>query len=287
MPTADEWTTFAEQLREPLDPSEVDFRVQGDVDEANQTARVVAYIDARAVDERLDTVVGVGNWSFEWEPLLIEKGEVQIAKGTITIFGVSKSDVGTASNTEPSKGCVSDALKRAAARWGIGRYLYGLRSGRAAVKKYGRSWAITDEALRGLRAKLPRPGTQATRRAPEVLPEAEAHRDAAQQAPRQLRPNPVADLAAQIVRSEDQSALCDRLRDVCNFSTTAQVDTWLNQHIRPEADPRGPIDALKLRSGGSNMTIAELKVANERLDKAAAKHQPALASAPAPAQAGR
>jgi hypothetical protein len=49
-----------------------------------------------------------------------------VAKGTITIHGISKSDVGDASNFEGNKGCVSDALKRAAVQWGVGRYLYSL-----------------------------------------------------------------------------------------------------------------------------------------------------------------
>ncbi len=49
-----------------------------------------------------------------------------MALGTLTVHGVSKSDVGTASQWEASKGCASDALKRAAVHFGIGRYLYAL-----------------------------------------------------------------------------------------------------------------------------------------------------------------
>ena len=49
-----------------------------------------------------------------------------MAKGTITIHGVSKSDLGDASNWEGNKGTVSDALKRPGVMWSIGRYLYDL-----------------------------------------------------------------------------------------------------------------------------------------------------------------
>jgi hypothetical protein len=49
-----------------------------------------------------------------------------VAKGTLTIFGVSKSDVGDASNFEGTKGTISDALKRAAVMFGVARYLYDL-----------------------------------------------------------------------------------------------------------------------------------------------------------------
>ncbi len=39
---------------------------------------------------------------------------------------LTRDDIGTALQWEPSKGCASDALKRAAVQWGIGRYLYRL-----------------------------------------------------------------------------------------------------------------------------------------------------------------
>src|SRR5260370_40591845 len=39
---------------------------------------------------------------------------------------LTRDDIGTALQWEPSKGCASDALKRAAVQWGIRRYLYRL-----------------------------------------------------------------------------------------------------------------------------------------------------------------
>ena len=86
---------------------------------ANQRTTVVAYVDARAVQDRLDAVLGPLGWAFDWQPVHVsDAGDVTIAKGTLTIDGVSKSDVGTASTYEPSKGAVSDALKRSAVLWG-------------------------------------------------------------------------------------------------------------------------------------------------------------------------
>src|SRR5215831_562804 len=86
--TAEQWRELGRRLQEPFDPSDVDFRVQGKANEQTGRAQVVAYVDARAVQERLDAVVGPGAWSFDWEPLIVDKGEVQIAKGTVTINGV-------------------------------------------------------------------------------------------------------------------------------------------------------------------------------------------------------
>ena len=156
--TREQWDEISRQLREPFDPREVDFRAQGRASEQTGKAQVVAYIDARAVQDRLDAVVGVGGWSFGWEPLVIEKGEVMVAKGTLTIHGVAKADAGSASNFEQSLGAVSHCFKRAAVHWGIGRYLYGLPMSWVAVEKNGR---IPDATLRELRSRLPRPSTQA------------------------------------------------------------------------------------------------------------------------------
>ncbi|MGZ6391646.1 MAG: Rad52/Rad22 family DNA repair protein, partial [Ktedonobacterales bacterium] len=108
---------------------------------------------------RLDAVVGAGNWSFDWTPLVIEKGEVMIAKGTLTVYGISKADAGSASNFEQTLGAVSHSFKRAAVHWGIGRYLYNLSTAWVSVEKNGR---IPEATLHELRAKLPRPKTAPT-----------------------------------------------------------------------------------------------------------------------------
>ncbi|HEU5348010.1 MAG TPA: Rad52/Rad22 family DNA repair protein, partial [Ktedonobacterales bacterium] len=152
--TQKSWDEISTGLQEPFDPADVDFRVQGRVNEQTGRAQVVAYIDARMVQDRLDQVVGAGNWSFDWEPLVIDKGEIQVAKGTLTILGVSKADAGTASNFEQSLGAVSHCFKRAAVHWGVGRYLYDLPMNWVQVEKNGR---ISDQLLRELRSKLPSP----------------------------------------------------------------------------------------------------------------------------------
>ena len=71
-------------------------------------------------------MLGPGSWSFELEPVVTDKGELRVARGRLTVHGIAKDDIGTASNWEASKGCASDALKRAAVQWGVGRYLYDI-----------------------------------------------------------------------------------------------------------------------------------------------------------------
>jgi hypothetical protein len=94
------------------------------------------YIDARAVMNRLDMVVGTGNWSFDFD---IQSGDGKMVKGRLRVLGVEKCDAGEGSQEEEVlKSAVSDALKRCAVHFGIGRYLYYLP----------RVWAPYDAAKR-------------------------------------------------------------------------------------------------------------------------------------------
>ena len=84
----------------------------------------VAYIDARDVMDLLDDVVGPSHWQDKYEFV----GDKLIAGiGILTSEGwIWKYDTGTESATEGEKGIFSDAFKRAAVKWGIGRFLYDL-----------------------------------------------------------------------------------------------------------------------------------------------------------------
>ena len=82
----------------------------------------LAYITARDVMDRLDDVVGVANWQTRYSWI----GDRMICSLSIRIDGewITKSDGADDSNIEGAKGGISDALKRAAVLFGIGRYLY-------------------------------------------------------------------------------------------------------------------------------------------------------------------
>lgn len=93
-----------------------------DKDKKPIKASCVAYIDARDVMDLLDEVCGAENWQSKFQiirnnlfcTLLIKVGGEWI----------EKTDIGTPSQTEADKGEASDAFKRAAVHWGIGRFLY-------------------------------------------------------------------------------------------------------------------------------------------------------------------
>jgi hypothetical protein len=120
-----DWQAMGAALRAPFPPESVEWRPQGKTG-AGKRVQLLPYVDARDVQDRLDAVCGAGGWAFSLTPLSVEGGELRVAKGSLTIAGVVKEDVGTASQWEASKGCASDALKRAAVQFGIARYLYAL-----------------------------------------------------------------------------------------------------------------------------------------------------------------
>lgn len=87
--------------------------------------KALAYIDARDVMGRLDAVLGPTNWSDEY--VETAKG-VMLCKLSLRIDGewITKTDGAGETDVEAEKGKISDAFKRAAVKWGIGRYLYDL-----------------------------------------------------------------------------------------------------------------------------------------------------------------
>jgi hypothetical protein len=93
----------------------------------NNRALALAYVDARLVLDRLDEVVGIDGWRDEYTHL--PNGSVE-CRLSVRIAGVwvTKADVGSPSEQPDEhdrvKAAVSDALKRAAVKFGIGRFLY-------------------------------------------------------------------------------------------------------------------------------------------------------------------
>lgn len=90
-------------------------------------ALAIPYLDARAIQDRLDEVLGLAHWQDEYECLpdgsVICRLRIRVGEEWIT-----KVDVGGPSE-QPDEGdrrkaAFSDALKRAAVKFGIGRYLH-------------------------------------------------------------------------------------------------------------------------------------------------------------------
>ncbi len=116
------------RLAEPFAASEVKWKpavVQGN------RAMALAYVDARVVQDRLDDVMGPMNWQDDYECL--SDGSV-VCRLRLRLAGewITKVDVGSPSEQpdehDRMKAAFSDALKRAAVKFGVGRFLYRLPS---------------------------------------------------------------------------------------------------------------------------------------------------------------
>ncbi len=90
-------------------------------------ALAIFYVDARVIQDRLDSVVGVAGWSDDYT--VLPDGCVS-CKLRCKIDGewITKMDVGGKSEQpdegDQMKAAFSDSLKRAAVKFGVGRYLY-------------------------------------------------------------------------------------------------------------------------------------------------------------------
>jgi hypothetical protein len=118
-----------DKLKEPFPAEEINWRVQkAGIRNGKPYALIVAYLNARAVMDRLDEVCGPSNWfdSFDEAPQSgLECGiAICCEPSNPDSTWVTKHDGAENTNIEPVKGGFSDAFKRAAVKWGIGRYLY-------------------------------------------------------------------------------------------------------------------------------------------------------------------
>lgn len=133
-------TQFAE-LSAPFAAKEIDWR-PGATNQDKTKALALAYLSARPIMDRLDEVMGPVNWrdSYHTGP----QGGV-ICRLELRFDGewIAKEDGADNSEMEAVKGGLSDAFKRAAVKWGIGRYLYDLPNVWHPCEAYGKTIKLT------------------------------------------------------------------------------------------------------------------------------------------------
>ena len=115
-------------LKEPFDPNVIHWRV-GSTNAKSLGCKpweatkgiALAYLNARDVMKRLDDVVGMENWQCKYP--FVGCCELSLRLGGEWI---TKSNLAGETQVEAEKGQASDAFKRAAVLFGVGRYLYYL-----------------------------------------------------------------------------------------------------------------------------------------------------------------
>lgn len=108
------------RLKAPFPADKLSWRI-GQKNKDKTKAMMLVYIDSRDVQDRLDEVCGL-NWSDSYSEVM---GRLVCS---ITINGITRTDGAGDTDFEAEKGGLSDAFKRAAVKWGVGRYLYDAKN---------------------------------------------------------------------------------------------------------------------------------------------------------------
>ena len=108
--------TSLSDLYKPFPSSAIRWRV-GALTKDKDKCIPLAYIDARDVMERLDSVVGCSKWACRYPFIGCCELSIKIGNEWVT-----KSNCAGETNVEAEKGQASDAFKRAAVLWGPLKY---------------------------------------------------------------------------------------------------------------------------------------------------------------------
>lgn len=127
LPSDVDVNAITQALAAPFELTEVKFKPQA---VSGNRALAVPFVDARVIQDRLDDVLGVMGWQDRYQ-CLPDGAVVCRLRIRVGAEWITKEDVGGQSE-QPDEGdrrkaAFSDALKRAAVKFGIGRYLYRLK----------------------------------------------------------------------------------------------------------------------------------------------------------------
>ena len=113
-----------EALSAKFSPEDIEYRIgRSGIKNGNPWATCLVYVTNRAIQERLDSVMGIDCWRNEFREWM----DTSVMCGISLKFGknwITKYDAASQTSIESTKGGVSNSMKRAAVEWGIGRYLY-------------------------------------------------------------------------------------------------------------------------------------------------------------------
>jgi len=225
-------------LKAPFPAEAVSWRV-GSTNSDKTKGLALAYIDARDVMERLDAVCGLENWQDRYE----FHGTRTVCYLSIRIGDewVTKADGAGDSDVESEKGSISDALKRAAVKWSVGRYLYDVASpwveleakGRSHViraDQFGRLTRALNDAAKGIRsAPEAEPSPKAQEPAPERKPVQQgslAERASASQRQQNATPKVSSGLPKQTLASKEAGIEAALLMSIDTAETVADLNNW-------------------------------------------------------------
>jgi len=199
-----------EDLKKPFDPAAISWRV-GSTTKDKSKGMALAYIDARDVQDRLDEVCGVDGWQCRYVPMHDKKTVCEVGV-RINSEWIWKADGAGDSDVEAEKGALSDAFKRAAVRWGIGRYLYDLESPWVECDTYEKNGQVY---VKGIKAgEFPKLRALLAGKAPKAAP-APAPAPTPPKPPAKITPTEWADKAS---------------AEIAALHTKADLSAWLQKN---------------------------------------------------------
>ena len=130
------------KFKEPFSKNELEFRV-GATNTDKTLGLALAYVSARAIQNRLDNTVGFDNWKTEYKE--VNGGYICALSIRINDEWITKEDGASMTEFETVKGGISNAFKRVASSgFGIGRYLYNARNCWYAIKPQGKGFVFAE-----------------------------------------------------------------------------------------------------------------------------------------------
>ena len=142
--------TLWDKLKEPFKADDIEWRLSRcGTNTKGIWGIALAYVTNRAIQNRLDEVVGPDNWKNEFQ--LIPSGgalcgiSIRVKHSDNSEEWITKWDGSDNSDIEATKGGLSGAMKRAAVQFGIGRYLYNLTESFVNISENGKMSGKTKE----------------------------------------------------------------------------------------------------------------------------------------------
>lgn len=123
---------------------ELEYRV-GATNTDKTMGLALIYVQARAIQNRLDEVVGIENWRVSY--IEISGGFIATLEIRINNEWIAKQDGANSTDYEAIKGGISCAFKRAASVWGVGRYLYEVESKWFPIEQRGKNYVFKETPI--------------------------------------------------------------------------------------------------------------------------------------------
>ena len=147
-----------EKLKEKFDEKDLEFRV-GATNSDKTMGLALTYVQARAIQNRLDEVVGFENWKVSYKE--IQGGFLCTLSIRINNEWIEKEDGASVTDFESVKGGISNAFKRVASSgFGIGRYLYNARNSWYPIKPQGKGFVFAETPKLQLNEDQPKAETR-------------------------------------------------------------------------------------------------------------------------------